>query len=181
MPARRSTAVSAADLGYAPVTAAEAYAPGMSESKLQGWVRDHCDKLSLGYYHVYYPEKSMPGWPDTVIYGPSGILFVELKDEDGELDPAQVDTLAALEIALAPIAAMTAALGIPYRAEVVVRRPRDIYNGVLAADFESLTRTVNEPGIASTFRCHIRRLFDVHTQTAGARAKKNTGRRRIIR
>lgn len=63
--------------------------PRMSEAELQQCVADACSRLGLLHYHSHDSRRSEPGFPDSVIIGPGGILFRELKSRDGTLRPEQ--------------------------------------------------------------------------------------------
>lgn len=61
----------------------------MTEAELQRLVAEACDRLGLLHYHTHDSRRSEPGFPDSVIVGPGGILFRELKSRDGKLSPEQ--------------------------------------------------------------------------------------------
>lgn len=68
----------------------------MSEADWQRRVTDYCTVLRLLWYHVPDSRRTNPGFPDLVIAGPGGVLFVELKTERGKVSAHQqtwIDTL----------------------------------------------------------------------------------------
>lgn len=70
----------------------------MSEAALQQLVIDAAQAHGLLTYHTYDSRRSNPGFPDLVIVGSKGVLYVELKSATGRLSPMQaywLDTLAA--------------------------------------------------------------------------------------
>ncbi len=70
----------------------------MLEKVLQENVRVECKTLDLRHYHTFDSRKSSPGWPDSVIAGPHGVLVRELKRQREDPTPAQrqwLDDLAA--------------------------------------------------------------------------------------
>lgn len=68
------------------VDAREAFA---DEAEFQSTVMTAARELGLLAYHPYRSEKSTPGFPDTTIIGHRGVLFRELKMEEGQLSPDQ--------------------------------------------------------------------------------------------
>lgn len=69
--------------------AALAVAVTMTEATLQETVRQLCQNLKLFHYHPHDSRRSEPGWPDSVIIGPRGILYRELKSHRGTLTSEQ--------------------------------------------------------------------------------------------
>ncbi len=61
----------------------------MTEAELQEHVRLMCAQLRLYHYHPHDSRRSAPGWPDSVIIGPGGIIFRELKTQTGRLSADQ--------------------------------------------------------------------------------------------
>lgn len=61
----------------------------MTETQFQTRITDLCDYLGLKWHHEVDSRKSKRGWPDLVIAGPSGVLFVELKTETGRISTEQ--------------------------------------------------------------------------------------------
>lgn len=47
-----------------------------------------CQLLGIRWYHTNDSRRSPSGWPDLVLCG-RGVLYRELKSEDGRLSPAQ--------------------------------------------------------------------------------------------
>jgi hypothetical protein len=70
----------------------------MSEADWQKRITDYCDILKLRWHHEVDSRKSKSGWPDLVIAG-RRVIFVELKKEDGRLDPEQAAWLRSLHAA----------------------------------------------------------------------------------
>ena len=61
----------------------------MTEAELQEAVRRMCADLGLYHYHPHDSRRSQAGWPDSVIIGPAGIIFRELKTQAGKLSSEQ--------------------------------------------------------------------------------------------
>lgn len=61
----------------------------MNHAELQARVIARCKELDL-WWCVADPVRSRAGWPDLVIAGNGGMLFAELKSEDGRRSLAQV-------------------------------------------------------------------------------------------
>ena len=59
----------------------------MSEAELLARVVLLMDELGLAWHHCYEPRccGGSPGWPDLTIAGSGGIVFRELKSEDGRV------------------------------------------------------------------------------------------------
>ncbi|MBQ1047785.1 VRR-NUC domain-containing protein [Micromonospora sp. C51] len=85
-----------------------------AEAYLQSNVLKLCTSYRLLAYHTHDSRRSQPGFPDLVIVGPGGVLFVELKSEAGKTTADQEKWLAALN-------------GAGVRAELW--RPADLYSG----------------------------------------------------
>ena len=66
-------------------------ARAMTESTLQTNVHKLCKNLKLYHFHPYDSRRNEPGWPDSVIIGPRGILYRELKSQSGTLSPEQTE------------------------------------------------------------------------------------------
>jgi hypothetical protein len=69
--------------------AQERIAARMSEKELQGTVESIALDLDLLHYHVFDSRRSREGFPDSVIVGPHGVLFRELKKQTGKVSAAQ--------------------------------------------------------------------------------------------
>lgn len=71
----------------------------MTEAEFQQRITDLCDTLGLTWTHFRpaveksgkwaTPLSGRKGWPDLVIAGPGGVLFVELKTDNGRLSADQ--------------------------------------------------------------------------------------------
>ena len=61
----------------------------MRESQLQSKVVALIKELGLRSWHCVNMRGSQPGWPDLVIFGPKGVIFRELKTNDGIVKPEQ--------------------------------------------------------------------------------------------
>lgn len=71
----------------------------MNEAALQQLVVDAAKAHGLLTYHTYDSRRSNPGFPDLVIVGAAGVLYVELKSATGRLSPMQTYWLDALRVA----------------------------------------------------------------------------------
>lgn len=61
----------------------------MSEDTLSEEVRTLAKDLRLFAYHTPDSRRSAPGFPDWVFISPQGVLWRELKTQDGELSSSQ--------------------------------------------------------------------------------------------
>lgn len=61
----------------------------MTEAELQENVRRMCLTLTILHYHPHDSRRSAPGWPDSTCLGRRGLLFRELKRQDGRVTPEQ--------------------------------------------------------------------------------------------
>jgi hypothetical protein len=68
----------------------------VDEAAFQGEVMRTALTLGLLAYHPYRSQKSVPGFPDTVIVGARGVLYRELKMPRGVVSPDQLYWIAAL-------------------------------------------------------------------------------------
>lgn len=71
----------------------------MTERQLQDRIIAYCQWLRLKVYHVNRSDKgvvSSKGFPDLVIAGPMGTIFVELKSQAGKVTEEQKEWLAVL-------------------------------------------------------------------------------------
>jgi len=91
----------AARLGHLPPQPAE------GEAALQAFVRAECRHRGLLHYHTHRSDRSEPGFPDSVIVGPGGLLFRELKSQTGRPSPDQLRWLQQLRAAGADAAIWT--------------------------------------------------------------------------
>lgn len=67
--------------------------PNLTEKQFGLVVEDICKWLRLPYYHTWNSQHSAPGWPDYVIVGPSGVIYVELKSQNGRVTKNQDEWL----------------------------------------------------------------------------------------
>ena len=68
----------------------------MSEAQWQKRITDYCDLLNLMWHHETDSRKSKRGFPDLVIVGPYGVLFLELKRQKGKATAEQVRWIKAI-------------------------------------------------------------------------------------
>lgn len=68
----------------------------MSEQELQTLILDTARAMGLLAYHTHDSRRSQPGFPDLVIVGALGIVYLELKSARGEVTPEQRRWLLAL-------------------------------------------------------------------------------------
>lgn len=84
----------AAGAGSSPIAAA------MSEGELENCIRRILKDLpQILWYHTHDSRRSPSGFPDLVCVGPRGVLYRELKRQNGKLTKAQEAWLAALTAA----------------------------------------------------------------------------------
>lgn len=69
------------------------------EAPLQRYVRAECRQRDLLHYHTARSDRSEPGFPDSVIVGPRGVLFRELKSDTGRPSAEQTTWLRQLQAA----------------------------------------------------------------------------------
>lgn len=72
-------------------------AAAMSEGELDRAVRRIARDLGVLMYHTFDSRRSEPGFPDLVLVGKWGVMYRELKKENGRLTVAQKTWLAALQ------------------------------------------------------------------------------------
>ncbi|MEU7905341.1 hypothetical protein [Actinoplanes sp. NPDC049118] len=77
------------------------------EAPLQAFVRRECKRRDLLHYHTHRSERSERGFPDSVIVGPRGVMFRELKSNIGRPDPHQLRWILRLRAAGADAAIWT--------------------------------------------------------------------------
>lgn len=94
------------------------------EAYLQSNVLKLCISRRLLAYHTHDSRRSQPGFPDLVIVGPGGVLFVELKSETGRLSPDQKTWQEAL----------AAAPGVRW----LLWRPADLHSGRIDEELRKL-------------------------------------------
>lgn len=68
-----------------------------TEAEFQSAVCALARKLGCSVFHPQNVKRSEPGFPDLTILGKNGLLFRELKTEEGRLRPEQADWLAKFE------------------------------------------------------------------------------------
>jgi hypothetical protein len=68
----------------------------MTEAQYMRRITDYCDLLGLLWHHETDSRKSRAGWPDLAICGPSGLVLIEVKREDGRVSLDQKRWLNAL-------------------------------------------------------------------------------------
>lgn len=95
----------------------------MTEAELQEAVRRMCADLRLYHYHPHDSRRSSAGWPDSVIIGPAGIAFRELKTQAGRLSSEQKH-----------VGYMLTACGLSWE----VWRPADLLDGTIGAQLAQL-------------------------------------------
>lgn len=61
----------------------------LPEAELQEQLRELCRARGLLHYHTHDSRRSEAGFPDSVVCGPGGVAFFELKREDGRVSAAQ--------------------------------------------------------------------------------------------
>ena len=61
----------------------------MLEAEFQSQVRQICSLRGLLVYHTHDSRRSDAGFPDLVIVGSRGMLYRELKKQDGVVSPMQ--------------------------------------------------------------------------------------------
>jgi hypothetical protein len=73
-----------------------ALCPFRDEQHFQDEVMRLARVLGMLAYHPFRSQKSVPGFPDTVIVGARGVLYRELKMPKGVVSSAQAHWIAAL-------------------------------------------------------------------------------------
>lgn len=98
----------------------------MTEAELVAEVSKLCGQLGLLWHHCRDARccRGPRGLPDLIVAGPRGVIFAELKSEDGDTSPDQDLWL------------WTVAKG--KRAGVELWRPRDLQSGIIRAVLEAL-------------------------------------------
>lgn len=102
----------------------------MNEDGWQSAVLDAAQYRGWLVYHTRNSKGSHKGFPDLVLLRPPRIIFAELKDEKRELQPEQIEWMAALSVvALAAReqaeAILTEGLPVLPLVEAHIWRPRD--------------------------------------------------------
>lgn len=75
-----------------------------TEAEFQGWILNACQRLRLAAYHTHDSRRSEKGFPDLVIVGMNGILYRELKKQDGVVSVEQRYWLSILQESGADVA-----------------------------------------------------------------------------
>jgi hypothetical protein len=99
-------------------------AAAMSEADVERAVAHNVKQLGLLGYHTRDSRRSPEGWPDWVLCGPGGVLFRELKRQQGNPTPQQQAWLDGLTAA-----------GL----DADVWRPADLLSGRIAREMAELT------------------------------------------
>lgn len=89
----------------------------MTEAALQQTVASMCKSLGVKHWHHRLSKGTEPGWPDSYMVGPAGILVRELKREDrskGKVTAAQRECLDLMGL---------------HGLDVGVWRPSDLFSG----------------------------------------------------
>lgn len=97
----------------------------MSEAQLEEHVRCICHDVGVIYVHQRDSRGTTKGLPDDLLIGPGGLLFRELKRQDGKVSPEQ----AAMHAALAEAGA-----------DVATWRPSDLISGDIAWQITAISR-----------------------------------------
>jgi hypothetical protein len=86
-----------------PRTSARSSVRSTEEKDFQKKVTDLCDYLHLKWHHETDSRRSKKGFPDLLIAGPGGVLFVELKSAKGKTTAEQEEWLDKLDQAGATV------------------------------------------------------------------------------
>lgn len=95
----------------------------VTEVELQREVERICDQLGLLWFHDRDSRRNKPGFPDLVVCGRGGLLFIELKSETGHIKPAQLEWAVRLQAA-----------GAAYR----LWRPESLTDGTIQRELRAL-------------------------------------------
>lgn len=95
----------------------------MSEARLIGAIRRLCNEGGLLMYHARDSRGSEPGLPDLIIVGPGGVIYRELKPQQGDLRWHQRRWFSALRRA---------------RQSCEIWRPSDWFNGRIQLELQML-------------------------------------------
>lgn len=106
---------------------------GMTEATLQADVTKMCRNLGLRYFHCSIPQFSKAGFPDLVIVGSAGVLWRELKRENGRVSQRQEEWLADLRRA---------------GQDAGVWRPADLVSGVIATELARAAGMIRSASIS---------------------------------
>lgn len=99
----------------------------MPEDALQGHVATLCKGLHVKHWHHRLSKGTEPGWPDSFMVGPGGILVRELKREDrskGKVTAAQQECLDLMGL---------------HGLDVGVWRPSDLFSGRIEDEILSIS------------------------------------------
>lgn len=126
------------------------------EADLQSFVRAVCRRLGLLHYHTHRSERAEPGFPDSVIVGPSGVLFRELKSDTGRPTADQQDWLRRLREA---------------GADADLWRPEDQCSGRIVTELQHLARRrpATSPDLREELAVELYLLDNSETPAAAGR------------
>lgn len=124
----------------------------MRERELEEHVREYCTDLDIIYVHHGRSVQVVKGWVDDVLIGHRGVLFRELKTEDGTVSEAQGAVIGRL-----------AMNGL----DVQVWRPSDLDSGRIVAELCSISRLNIRPESLMRARVAMNRLNGSQKLTRG--------------
>lgn len=64
-------------------------ATAITEAAYSRRITDMANLLGLRWHHEQDSRRSKPGFPDLVLCGPKGVLFLEVKTDTGRIKPEQ--------------------------------------------------------------------------------------------
>ena len=108
----------------------------MTETELQAEVERMCAARGLLYHHCARAVRCVgtPGLPDLIIAGEHGVIFAELKSEDGETSAVQDNWLWTLQQTVGLLASEYCAGYL----SAEVWRPCDAASGYIATQLEAI-------------------------------------------
>lgn len=101
-----------------------------SEAELDAQVRAECEQRGILRFTAPDARRCVPGWPDLVLIGRSGILFRELKAEQGRLAREQWSLGKRIEAA---------------GGDWAVWRPVDLASGLVLVELDALAAVRADP------------------------------------